>query len=160
MENPEYLYKSLKTADAGFRTMTEKDLPEVLAIERRSYDFPWTEAIFKDCMRVGYYCQVIESSGGIVGYGVMTMGAGEAHIVNLCIKPEMRQQRLGSRILAHIMNQARNWGMETMLLEVRPSNEVAIKLYMNMGFNEIGLRKAYYPARFGREDAMILACTL
>lgn len=160
MENPEYIYKSIKTGECSFRTMTENDLPEIMAIERRSYDFPWSETIFKDCLRVGYYCRVIESAGEITGYGVMTIGAGEAHIVNLCIKPELRQLGLGSRMLTHIMNQARRLGIETMLLEVRPSNLVAIRLYMNMGFNEIGIRKGYYPARHGREDALILACAL
>lgn len=160
MENPEYLYKSLRTGEYGFRTMTERDLPEIIAIEQRSYDFPWSVAIFKDCIRVGYYCQVIENSGEIGGYGVMTVGAGEAHIVNLCVKPELRQQGLGGRILTHIMNQARRLGVENMLLEVRPSNLVAIRLYMNMGFNEVGIRKGYYPAHHGREDALILACAL
>ena len=80
MENPEYLYKSLKTGEASLRPMTEKDLNGVLAIERRSYDFPWTEGIFKDCMRVGYYCQIVECAGEIAGYGVMTVGAGEAGV--------------------------------------------------------------------------------
>jgi len=160
MENPEYIYKSLRVGDYTFRTMTESDLPEVIAIECRSYDFPWTEGIFKDCIRVGYYGQVIESSGGIAGYGVMTVGAGEAHIVNLCIKPELRQQGLGGQMLIHMMDNARRLGVDNMLLEVRPSNHIAIRLYMNMGFNEIGIRKGYYPASHGREDALILACAL
>ena len=90
----------------------------------------------------------------------MTVGAGEAHVVNLCIKPELRQQGLGGRMLTHVMSQARRLGVETMLLEVRPTNLIAIRLYMSMGFDEIGIRKGYYPARHGREDALILACAL
>ena len=160
MENPEYLYKSINKDDCFFRAMSETDLAEIMAIEKRSYDFPWTEGIFKDCMRVGYYCQVMGSSSEIAGYGVMTVGAGEAHIVNLCIKPELRQRGLGCRMLVHLMEQARELGVELMLLEVRPSNLVAVKLYMDKGFNEIGIRRAYYPSRFGREDALILACAL
>ena len=160
MENPEYLYKSLNTEECFFRAMSEADLVEIMAIEKRSYDFPWTEGIFKDCMRVGYYCQVMGNSGEIAGYGVMTAGAGEAHIVNLCIKPEVRRRGLGNRMLVHLMEQARVLGVEYMLLEVRPSNLGAIKLYMDRGFNEIGIRKAYYPSSFGREDALILACAL
>ena len=160
MENPEYLYKSLNTDECFFRAMSETDLPEIMAIEQRSYDFPWTEGIFKDCMRVGYFCQVMGNSAEIAGYGVMTVGAGEAHIVNLCIKPELRQRGLGNRMLMHLMEQARELGVEFMLLEVRPSNVIAVKLYMDMGFNEIGIRKAYYPSRFGREDALILARAL
>lgn len=160
MENPEYLYNRINTGEYHFRAMTETDITEIMAIEQRSYDFPWTEGIFKDCMRVGYYCHVIESAGVIAGYGVMTMGAGEAHIVNLCIKPELRHQGLGNRMLMHLMEQAGQLGVEYILLEVRPSNKIAIKLYMNKGFNEIGIRKGYYPSRFGREDALILACAL
>jgi ribosomal-protein-alanine N-acetyltransferase len=160
MENPEYIFKQIASDDYRLRIMTETDLPEVLAIEWRSYEFPWSEEIFKDCLRVGYHCKVIEYAGVIVGYAAMTAGAGEAHIVNLCIKPEFRKQGLGTLLLAHIMDEARSLGVDNMLLEVRPSNIGAIKLYMNMGFNEIGMRKGYYPARHGREDALILACAL
>lgn len=159
MENPEYIFKN-EIPEYRIRAMTMADLFAVLAIERRSYEFPWSEEIFRDCMRVGYYCQVIVSAGAIAGYGVMTVGAGEAHIVNLCIKPELRQHGLGRRLMTHIMDEARHSGVGNMFLEVRPSNEVAINLYLNMGFNEIGIRKGYYPARNGREDALILACAL
>ena len=160
MENPEYMYKDLSADKYSFRSMTENDLLAIMAIEHRSYEFPWSEAIFKDCLRVGYLCEVIECDGEIAGYGVMTMGAGEAHVVNLCIKPELRQRGLGGRMLAHIMNQARYEGVGHILLEVRPSNQAAIKLYTNLGFNEVGVRKGYYPARYGREDALILAFAL
>jgi ribosomal-protein-alanine N-acetyltransferase len=160
MENPEYLYRKLSADKYDFRTMAETDIANIMAIEEKSYDFPWTEGIFRDCLRVGYYCQVIASSDEIAGYGVMTVGAGEAHIVNLCVKPELRQRGLGNRMLVHLMEQARELGVEIMLLEVRPSNLVAVKLYMDKGFNEIGIRKAYYPSRFGREDALILARAL
>lgn len=159
MENPEYIFRN-EVPEYRIRAMSMPDLPAVLAIERRSYEFPWTEEIFKDCIRVGYYCQVIVSAGAIVGYGVMTIGAGEAHVVNLCIKPECRHQGLGRHLLTHIMDEARLSGAGNMFLEVRPSNQVAINLYLNMGFNEIGIRKGYYPARNGREDALILACAL
>ena len=160
MENPEYLCNRIKADEFHFRAMMEIDLMEIMAIEQRSYNFPWTEGIFKDCMRVGYYCHVIESEGVIAGYGVMTVGAGEAHIVNLCIKPELRNRGLGNRMLIHLMEQAGQLGVEYILLEVRPSNKAAIKLYLNKGFNEIGVRKGYYPSRSGREDALILACAL
>ena len=159
MENPEYIFKN-GMPEYHIRAMSMADLPAVLAIERRSYEFPWSEEIFRDCIRVGYYCQVIVSAGAIAGYGVMTVGAGEAHIVNLCIKPELRRQGLGRRLLTCIMDEARRSGVGNMFLEVRPSNAVAIDLYLNMGFNEIGIRKGYYPARNGREDALILASAL
>lgn len=159
MENPEYIFKG-GMPEYLIRAMAMADIPAVLAIERWSYEFPWSEEIFKDCLRVGYYCQVMISAGAIAGYGVMTVGAGEAHIVNLCIKPELRQQGLGRRLLAYIIDEARHSGVGNMFLEVRPSNEVAINLYLNMGFNEIGIRKEYYPARNGREDALILAYAL
>jgi len=137
------------------RVMTMPDIPHVIEIERDSYPFPWSEGIFRDCIRVGYFCRVVELRGVISGYGVMSFGAGEAHILNLCIHRELRDQGVGRTLLQHLLSAARNAGMYDAFLEVRPSNHGAIKLYESLGFVRIGIRKGYYQASPGREDALV-----
>jgi ribosomal-protein-alanine N-acetyltransferase len=137
--------------------MGEVDLPDVLSIERASYEFPWTEAIFLDCLRVGYHCLVYDGHRSLQGYGIMSMGAGECHLLNICIHPDHRAQGLGSNLINHLLEVARQTFARVALLEVRVSNTIAYELYCRMGFNEIGTRRGYYPARRGREDALLLA---
>ena len=139
------------------RRMEERDIPAIMAIERRAYEFPWTEAIFRDCMRFGNCCRVVELDGEIVAYVVMAVGGGEAHLLNLCTRPELRRRGLGRMMLMEMLELARRLAAEAMFLEVRPSNDAARKLYHEAGFNEISVRRHYYPAKLGREDALILA---
>jgi [ribosomal protein S18]-alanine N-acetyltransferase len=141
------------------RTMTHGDLPAVLEIERLNYPFPWDEGIFIDCFKVGYGCWVCEENGKILGYSVMTMGVGEAHILNISIAHDEQRQGVGRRMMEILIEKARGEA-ETMFLEVRPSNPGAIALYRKLGFNEIGIRKGYYPAEKGREDAIMFALEL
>lgn len=141
------------------RTMTYADLPTVLDIERLNYPFPWDEDIFIDCFKVGYGCWVCEEDGKILGYSIMTMGVGEAHILNLSVAPGQQGQGVGRRIMDILIEIAKGEA-ETMFLEVRPSNPSAIALYQKLGFNEIGVRKGYYPAEKGREDAIMYALEL
>jgi ribosomal-protein-alanine N-acetyltransferase len=142
------------------RTMRESDVPTVLAIDKSAYEFPWTEGIFRDCLRVGYHCRVLEQFYAIQAYGVMSVAADEAHLLNLCVRPQAQRQGFGRKMLSHLVDLACRAGADTLLLEVRVSNQPAIALYMAMGFSEIGQRKRYYPARGGREDALILAKAL
>lgn len=145
----------------NIRPMNEADLDKVMAIEPHTYEYPWTRGIFRDCLRVGYSSWVIENEqGDIDGYGVMSVGAGEAHILNLTVTPEMQGQGLGKMLLNHFIDTARYHSLDTLLLEVRPSNKTAVALYVKTGFNEVGTRKDYYPAKHGREDALILALAL
>ena len=137
------------------RVMSIPDVPHVIEIERDSYPFPWSEGIFRDCIRVGYFCRVVELRGVVSGYGVMSFGAGEAHILNLCIHRELRDQGVGRMLLQHLLSAARHAGMFDAFLEVRPSNHGAIKLYESLGFVRIGVRKGYYQASPGREDALV-----
>lgn len=143
-----------------FRVMQESDLDALMEIERAVYESPWTLGIFRDCMRVGYYCQVMERNGILEAYGALSHGAGEAHILNLCVHPKSQRQGLGRAMLKHLIEAAKRLSAEMILLEVRPSNQGAIKLYHSMGFNEAGNRKDYYPDNKGREDALILALSL
>jgi [ribosomal protein S18]-alanine N-acetyltransferase len=141
--------------------MRESDLPGVMEIEERCYEFPWSFGVHRDCLRVGYSCWVLElEDRRLGGYGVMSLGAGEAHLLNLCVDLGVRGQGWARRFLEHLLDIARERHAEVMLLEVRPSNAVAIRLYETAGFSEVGLRKAYYPARNGREDAILLALDL
>ncbi len=142
------------------RPMTEQDIAAVMAIERDAYTHPWTEGIFRDCLRVGYGCTVFEQCGVIDAYGIVSVVAGECHILNLCVRPEVQGRGIGRKVLTHVLARARQTSSEAVFLEVRPSNRVAINLYLGMGFNEVGVRKRYYPTHGGREDAIIMALDL
>ena len=143
-----------------YRPMREQDLAAVMSIEQRAYEFHWSEGIFRDCLRVGYGCWVMELDGGIAGYGILSLVVGEAHLLNVCIAPEWQRQGYGRLLLEHFIQLAKERGASQMLLEVRPSNQAAIRLYHQRGFNEVGVRKAYYPGGKGREDALIMGLAL
>jgi ribosomal-protein-alanine N-acetyltransferase len=150
----------LKDELLEIRPMRDTDLPMVLDIEREAYAFPWSEGIFRDCLRAGYCCWVVEREALVRAYGIMQVGAGESHILNLCVRASGRGQGLGRALLSHLLEVATEHRADTALLEVRPTNRAALGLYEVMGFNEVGVRRGYYPGRDGREDALILATCL
>jgi len=143
-----------------FRPMTAADIDAVMQVEVKAYEFPWTKGIFSDCLRVGYDCWVALDSDAIIGHGVLSAAAGESHILNLTVSPTLQQQGIGRQLLMHLVSRARLLSARIIMLEVRPSNHAAIRLYETSGFNEIGSRKAYYPAPDGKEDALVFACQL
>ena len=137
--------------------MSTEHLPQILEIELRAYPFPWTDGIFRDCLKVGYSAWIVEGPAGeILGYALMSMAVGEAHILNLCVEPAHHSQGLGRFLLDHLLQLARSANMTLMLLEVRRSNTAARRLYERAGFRTFGVRKGYYPADEGREDALVL----
>ncbi|MDH4273607.1 MAG: ribosomal protein S18-alanine N-acetyltransferase [Gammaproteobacteria bacterium] len=141
-----------------FRQMTTADLPNVMEIEELCHAFPWTAGIFSDCLRVGYHCWVIHRAGEIWGYGVMSTGADEAHVLNVSVHPTVRRQGAGEAMMQVFTLQAQEKGAHSLFLEVRPSNIGAMRMYEKLGYNEIGRRKNYYPAPGnGREDAILYA---
>ena len=142
------------------RSMTHDDLPLVSDIERRSYDFPWSHGVFRDCLLAGYNCVVLEHGEALAGYGILSIAAGEAHILNLCVDPAFRSLGYGARLLDEILGRARLADVKQVFLEVRPSNVNAIALYRKRGFHRIARRPAYYQARDGREDAEVLSLRL
>ena len=148
------------SADASLRSMRESDLDTILAIEQRAYPFPWTRGIFRDCLAAGYPAWVLQEHGLSIGYAVISVAADEAHILNICIAPERQGRGHGRRLLRMLVKLARDLGAARIFLEVRPSNPPAIALYHDEGFNEIGRRPRYYPARDGREDALVMAMEL
>lgn len=147
-------------AGLRLRSMRESDLPRIVSIERRAYPFPWPEYQFRYCLRNQFVCRVLERGGMIEGYGIMAVERNTAHIMNLCVRPESQGQGLGTRLLRHLLTLARRRGLKYAYLEVRPSNYAARSLYYRAGFSEAGRRRGYYPARTGREDALILSRAL
>lgn len=150
----------LQVPELEFRPMTDADLDAILEIEVTAYTHPWTEGIFQDCLRVGYCCWVLKKGFEVIAYGVMSVAAGECHLLNLCVKPELQNRGYGAMMLNFLLSLACKHNADTAFLEVRPSNHFAIKLYQRAGFDEVGVRRNYYPAEFGREDAIILARSL
>ena len=142
------------------RLMMQDDVPAVMDIELEAYPFPWTTGIFRDCLRVGYPGWVLEREGDIIGYVMISMGAGESHLLNLCIAPDFQGQGLALGLLQQVMENVRTLECTRMFLEVRESNARAINLYQRFGFEEIGRRKDYYPAGEGREDARVFVFDL
>lgn len=142
------------------RSMLRQDLPQVMRIETASYPYPWTKGIFLDCLKVGYECLVAEQSSSLLGHAVLSIAAGESHILNLTVDETARNQGLGKQILCYLIDLARVRNARQMLLEVRPSNLPARHLYHQAGFTEIGCRKNYYPGDEGRENALILSMSL
>lgn len=144
----------------NIRPMFADDLDAVLANEFTGYDFPWTRGVFTDCLKVGNQCWVLEKDNEIVGHAVVTIGAGEAHLLNVCIRGNAQGAGLGRALLMHALEKAYQAGADALFLEVRPSNHVAGRLYDSIGFTEVGLRKDYYPAALGHEDARVLVLDL
>lgn len=141
----------------SIREMHHDDLSLVSDIERRSYEFPWSHGVFRDCLLAGYHTIVLVREDRVVGYAILSVAAGEAHILNLCIEPELRSLGYGERLLDELLYRARSSSVREVFLEVRPSNDTALRLYRKKGFHKIAARPSYYQATDGREDAAVLA---
>jgi len=139
------------------RRMRQGDIVSVAGLERSTYDYPWGPGIFRDCLLAGYSSVVLEQIGQVVGYGIISIAAGEAHLLNICIARELRGRGMGSGLLDYLLSHARSIGAQRVFLEVRPSNLEARHMYRSAGFSVIGVRKRYYRARGGgHEDAVVL----
>lgn len=143
-----------------FIPMLESHVPLVGELDKRNYVHPWSEHIFRDCLKSGYVGQLAMLEEQCVGYGVIQFAAGEAHILNLCIDQPWQRKGLARKLLGHLIELAKVERASIIFLEVRPSNPRAVELYEHSGFNEIGLRKGYYNAEKGREDALVMALSL
>jgi ribosomal-protein-alanine N-acetyltransferase len=137
--------------------MVHDDVALVSDIERRSYEFPWSHGVFRDCLLAGYYCTVLERAQHVVGYAILSVAAGEAHILNLCVDSSYRKLGYGDRLLREVLSYAREAEVKEVFLEVRPSNVAALALYRKRGFRQIARRPSYYQAMGGREDAAVLS---
>ena len=140
---------------AEFFPMNEHDLASVTALEATLQDFPWTRGNFADSLTAGYSVWVCRLGGELVGFSVVMSVIDEAHLLNIGVGAHFQGQGYGARLLRNAMEAARLGGAGKLFLEVRPSNERAVELYRHFGFRQIGLRKGYYPAKTGREDALV-----
>lgn len=136
--------------------MDEADLDNVIRVERAAYPYPWTLGNFRDCLESGYSCWVAELDGVLMGYYVLIVVVGEAHILNCCVSPTSQGLGYGRRIMLGLLDNARDLGAEVVFLEVRPSNTAALRLYEGLGFEHIAVRRGYYPADQGAEDALVM----
>ncbi len=150
---------SLKT-QYQFRSMQAADLVAIMKIEPHVYSHPWSQGNFIDSLNSGYPACVLEYEGKIIGYSLMMMVLDEAHLLNLSIANAHQKQGLGRLLLEHMIQVAKNKKAANMFLEVRASNISAIALYENIGFNEMAIRRSYYPAHSGREDAVLMGLTI
>lgn len=143
-----------------FSPMQAADLDRVVAIEQAAFSHPWSRALFADALN-SYQCWVMRVDGEQVGHAVLQMILDEAHLLNITVAPAWQGRGLGLRLLQQIMQEAGHQGACECFLEVRASNQQAYRLYERYGFNEVGRRRDYYPAaQGGREDALVMVCTL
>lgn len=149
----------------NLRPMHLNDLDAIMQIEPTIYSHPWTRGNFSDSLNSGYSAwvleeQVLEDKAEMIGYALLMLVMDEAHLLNLSIAKARQKQGLGRYLLEHMLKIAKNHKAANMFLEVRPSNISAIALYENMGFCEMAVRRGYYPAKVGREDAVLMGLAL
>jgi len=150
----------LKPQAETFAPMSVADLDDVVRVEAGIYPFPWTHGNFADSLRAGYECRTLRLGGELIAYFVLMSAAGEAHLLNLSVAARHQRRGHGAMLLGEAMALARRLGARSLFLEVRPSNRAAQTLYTRFGFRKAGVRRAYYPAAIGREDALVLTLPL
>jgi ribosomal-protein-alanine N-acetyltransferase len=146
--------------DPRFQAMREEELPAILDIENAIYEHPWTRGNFADSLRAGYECWTYRADTRLLGYFVLIVAAGEAHLLNLSVAAQSQRRGHGGALLAESIRISRQLGARNVYLEVRPSNRGAQALYARFGFRHIALRRGYYPAGTQREDALVFALAL
>lgn len=149
----------VRPLESWFRPMAASDVDQVILIERAAYAYPWTRGNFCDCLDSGYSCWVLEVEGELAGYSILMAGAGEGHVLNCCVSPRWQGRGFGRQLMRRLMASCRDYDIEHLFLEVRPSNRAALRLYESLGFETVGLRRQYYPADHGREDALVMRWT-
>lgn len=145
---------------AHILSLDEDDLPAVQRIELAAHIFPWSDRVFKDCIRSGYYLDGAFDGPKLLGFSVVMPILNEWHLLNLCVDPKSQRQGVGRLLLEYMIEQAKKSKVSSLWLEVREGNLAARQLYAAYGFMQVGTRKAYYPAKQGREDALVLTSTL
>ena len=145
-------------ARLNYEPMQASALDEVFALEQSVYPYPWTMANFVDSLNSNYEAWVLrDQQGDLLGYFLLMAIVDEAHLLNVAVSAEKQGQGLGRFLLNQAVACARGLGMESVLLEVRPSNTRALEIYERYGFKQIGRRKGYYPAaNQQREDAIVM----
>lgn len=145
----------------NIRRMQDTDIDNVYAIESRVHKAPWTKKILSDCVRIGYDCRVLEINSGdtpiIGGYIISRVSRDKCHILNFCIAEPLQSKGLGRKLLQTLIYSLSKFTqVESLFLEVRPSNAAAIHLYHSMGFETAEIKKDYYKNTPLPEDALLL----
>lgn len=151
------LMKALK-----FSPMRNEDLTEALHIENDVYPFPWSRGNFLDSIQSDYQVWVArDGSGAIAGYFFLMLAVDDAHLLNITVRRDLHGRGVGHALLDRAVSLTSEAGLESVLLEVRPSNTRAVAIYQRYGFRRIGLRKGYYPSHENRrEDAIVMRFSL
>lgn len=145
----------------ALRPMGQSDVPAVAAIEASVQAFPWTAGNFSDGLKAGYGGWVAQQHGRIVGFSMTLYAPDLAHLLVLAVAPDAQRSGVGTALIRHCEKEARARDLPAILLEVRPSNANALAFYDRHGFEQIAVRKDYYPAPGGtREDAWVMRKTL
>lgn len=140
--------------------MKTEDLSAIVLIEQENFTHPWTHGNFKDSLQAGHSAWVVDLYDEIIAYAVLMLVLDEVHLLDISVKTSYQKQGVGRRLLEYLMETGRSHGGTNMFLEVRVSNTAAIALYEQMGFNEMGIRRNYYPSQHGREDAVLMGIAL
>lgn len=149
------------THEAAFEPLLADDLDRVLQVEQRAYSHPWSRANFVDALHSGYQAQMLTANGQLLGYFVAMKGVDEVHLLNITVAPEFQRQGWARVLLDALAIWSRGQGAQWLWLEVRVSNDRALRVYEAHGYRRVGQRKGYYPAHNGqREDAVVMSLSL
>jgi len=144
-----------------YREMKVTDIDDVIKIEQEANHFPWSRKNIEDCLKAHNNAWVfVNNLNEIIAYTIVQKVVDEAHLLNICVKPSEQGQGLGRKVLNHVIDFSESISSVLILLEVRSSNQRAQSLYLQAGFNEMSVRKNYYPAKEGREDAVLMGLDL
>ncbi|WP_353153470.1 ribosomal protein S18-alanine N-acetyltransferase [Herminiimonas fonticola] len=145
-----------------FYRMQPSDVSDVLAIENDVYPFPWTRGNFLDSISSGYETWVLRDAAGTLnGYFLLMPSVDDAHLLNITVQRDLHGCGIGLLLLNKAKAIVQERKLQALLLEVRPSNTRAEKIYERYGFARIGIRKGYYPAPNNqREDAIVMKLAL
>lgn len=140
--------------------LTPQDLDRAFAIEQRSHAFPWSEKTLFGNQGERYLNYRLNVGEQMAAFAITQVVLDEATLFNLAVDPAFQRQGLGRELLQHLISELETRGVLTLWLEVRASNHPAIALYEQLDFNEVSVRRNYYPTAEGKEDAIIMALTI
>ncbi|QCT19775.1 ribosomal-protein-alanine N-acetyltransferase [Jejubacter calystegiae] len=141
-------------------SLNPEDLAQAWAIEQRSHAFPWSEKTFASNQGERYLNVRLDVDDEMAAFAITQVVLDEATLFNIAVDPAWQRRGLGRQLLTHLIGELEQRDVLTLWLEVRASNVAAIALYESLGFNEVTVRRNYYPTTDGREDAIIMALPL
>ncbi len=144
------------TTSFPLQTFGAADVDDILQLEGRVAEFPWRREHIVSSVRAGHHCYCLRDQGRIIAFAIVAVVRDNADLLNIAVAGSQQRQGLGSTLLRAVLDRLEAMGVGSCMLEVRPSNQPALKLYYQLGFYEVGRRPDYYPARDGREDALLL----